>query len=341
MKRVIWYMKGLLLCLCAVFVMKCDLVQANQIYEAEEFKIGSTVTNNNPDKENYYNYYKLCIPQKKTIKVTCIGYSDGYMEMYRLYMYNSDFEEIDCEDPYGLTIETGARKKTKQYTLSPGTYYIAVQGDIPKYQLSISYVNTKTLWNYYGSSFSNAKQLSMGDKFSGFLRGGYYDKGGQYYKVKLNEKTLLSLKFIYTWPYGDITVTFFNSSYNQIGQYEVNSQASSKMIEKTLKKGTYYITTYYGYNTNDGVDYGFSINKKCVAPKLKSYKKGIRKLSGTTTPNAKVTVKVNRKSYTVKANNRGSFKVSLRSKLKKRDKIILTASKSKYLKSSKKAYKVK
>lgn len=340
MRKTIWCIGSLLFSFCIMFFMKCNLVQANQIFEAEDFKIGSAVTNNNPE---YMNYYKIRLLQKKTIKVECIGYSNNVYDIFRLYLYNSEFEEMDCDNPYGLSITNGARKESKKYTLNPGTYYIAVQDNdtnMLKYRLGITYVKTNTLWNYYGNSFANAKQLSMGDKLSGCIRGAYYDKAKQYFKVKLKEKSLLSLKFNYTQN-DDLTVTLFSSSYNNIGQFKINSVASSKKIEKMLNKGTYYIVAYYGYNTNNSVDYGFSINRKCITPKLKLCKKGIKKLSGTTTPNAKVTVKVNKKNYSANADRSGLFRVSLKTKLKKGDKIVITVSKNGYLKSSEKTYKVK
>ena len=149
MKKAVSYMKVLLLCVCTVFFLKCDLAEANQIYEATEFKIGSTITNNTPE---YMNYYKLYFPERKTIDVTCVGYSN-MQDIYRLYLYDSNFEEIDCDDPYGLTITNGAKKESKKYTLDQGIYYIAVQHNntnMLKYELSINYVNTNTLWNYYG-----------------------------------------------------------------------------------------------------------------------------------------------------------------------------------------------
>ena len=91
MKKAVSYMKVLLLCVCTVFFLKCDLAEANQIYEATEFKIGSTITNNTPE---YMNYYKLYFPERKTIDVTCVGYSN-MQDIYRLYLYDSNFEEID------------------------------------------------------------------------------------------------------------------------------------------------------------------------------------------------------------------------------------------------------
>lgn len=341
MKKMRWSIKGLMICFYAIcfILLKHNSVEANQIYEASEFPIGNTVTNDDPE---YMNYYKLSISERKTIEVTCIGYSSA-QDIYRLYLYNSDFEEIDCNDPYGLTIENGARKETKRFTFDPGTYYIAVQDNdtnMIKYELTIDNVNTSTLWNYYGNSFSNATQLYMGDQLSGFLRGAYYENAEQYYKINLDEKTLLSLNFTYAQG-SEITIALFDSAYNNIGDYDVKSDdVSSKKIEKTLGAGTYYVKAYYGYNTNDGVDYGFSVNRKCITPTIKSYRGGSKKLSGTATPNSQITIKVNKKVYSVTANSKGVFSVKLKSKLKKNDKITLVSNRSGYLKSSKKVYKV-
>lgn len=263
--------------LAAFSILFATKVEANQIYEAEEFDIGKTITNNSPE---YMNYYKLTMQERTTVDVTVTGYSEGYLDIFRLYLYDANFEEIDCDNPYGITILQGAKKESKKYTLDAGVYYIAIQDNntnMSKYTLSIKKVATKNLWNYYGDSFSNAKKIMAGEKISGFLRGEYYSKTKQYFKVQLTEKTILSLNFTYADD-SDITVSFYDKNFNSIADYSVKANdKKSKTIEKNLNKGTYYISTYYGYNTNDGVDYSFSFNQKCLTPKLNSYKEGAKK----------------------------------------------------------------
>lgn len=287
MKKVSCIKKGVLVCFCIFycFVLKYDLVEANQIYEASDFLIGNTVTNTNPE---YMNYYKLNLLERKTIEVTCIGYSKEE-DIFRLYLYNADFEEMDCDNPYGIRITNGAKKESKKYTLDPGIYYLAVNdnnSNMIKYELSINYIKEDILWNYYGNTFNNAKNIVAGEKLSGFVRGMYYSKAEQFYKTIIDKKTLLSLNFNYDKSGDVLTVELFDSSRNSIGNYSVISKdASSKKIQKTLNSGTYYIKISYEYNTNDGVDFGFilngtadesddSISKKAKVGTEFNYKKG-------------------------------------------------------------------
>lgn len=80
---------------------------------------------------------------------------------------------------------------------------------------------------------------------------------------------------------------------------------------------------------------------KLKAPKLTKYKKKTKKITGTATKGATIKVKVGKKTYTVKANSKGKFTVKLKTKLKKKTKITVYATKKGYKNSSKKTYKVK
>lgn len=125
----------------------------------------------------------------------------------------------------------------------------------------------------------------------------------------------------------------------------------------TLPAGTYYLRISAGKNKYvNTVEVTPHITKvatqvqkppvvqttpKLKTPKLTKYKKKTKKITGTATKGATVKVKVGKKTYTVKANSKGKFTVKLKTKLKKKTKITVYATKKGYKNSSKKTYKVK
>ena len=76
-------------------------------------------------------------------------------------------------------------------------------------------------------------------------------------------------------------------------------------------------------------------------PKLKSYKKNTKKITGTATKGSVVKIKIGKKTYTVKVKKNGKFKVKLRKKLKKNQKIRVYAKKNGYKRSKTIVFKVK
>ena len=76
-------------------------------------------------------------------------------------------------------------------------------------------------------------------------------------------------------------------------------------------------------------------------PKLKAYKKNTKKITGTATKGSVVKIKIGKKTYTVKVKKNGKFKVKLRKKLKKNQKIRVYAQKNGYKMSKTIVFKVK
>ena len=83
-----------------------------------------------------------------------------------------------------------------------------------------------------------------------------------------------------------------------------------------------------------------STKKTISLLKLTSFKKGSKKIVGKTLKKATIIVKIGKKTYKVKANKKGKFTIELKKKLKKKQKIVVTAKKSGY-KTKKKIFKVK
>lgn len=107
---------------------------------------------------------------------------------------------------------------------------------------------------------------------------------------------------------------------------------------------TYFIKVYAKYHRKGS--YTLVINKYALEKKnisklsLSNYKKGSKKIVGKTIGDANVKAVVGGKTYTVKSNNSGAFTVTLKKKLKSKDKIEVTVSKTDY-KTRKKSFRVK
>ncbi len=86
---------------------------------------------------------------------------------------------------------------------------------------------------------------------------------------------------------------------------------------------------------------GVAKAKKLKAPKLKKYKRGSKKVSGTAPKKSTVTVKIGKRKYTKKATAKGKFSIRLKTKLKKKTRIKIYATKKGYKKSRTVTYKVK
>ena len=81
--------------------------------------------------------------------------------------------------------------------------------------------------------------------------------------------------------------------------------------------------------------------KTLDAPVLTTYKKGTKILKGTCSKKAKIKITVGKKKYTTTATKKGTFKVTIKNKLKKGRNIKLNASKSGFKASKTVTYTVK
>lgn len=269
---------------------------------------------------------------------------------------------------------TGSLEKnatlTKQLALEKGTYYIVYNGrsfgntysgvgDVST-TVDVQYVNRTG--NVLGNSVNNAISLTNSKISTGIVSNIYTE---QYFKFTLNQQSNVNF---------NLSVTNTPSGFDRGINYEIisaNGISYTEKLEKqnhltypskayqvghnyadscntgklTLPKGTYYLKVKAVENgLVSTVSVKPSIEKvipTLKTPKLKKYKKNTKKITGTATKGAKVKVKVGKKTYTVKANSKGKFTVKLKSKLKKKTKITIYATKKGYKNSKKKTYKVK
>lgn len=260
---------------------------------------------------------------------------------------------------------------TKQLALEKGTYYIVYNGRwFGKTYSGVGDVSTTVdvqyisrTGNVLGNSTKNAINVSNNKVSTGIVSNIYTE---QYFKFTLNQQSNVNFNLSVTnTPSGfdrginyeiisangisyteklekQNHLTYPASHAYQVGKNYADSCNTGKL---TLPKGTYYLKVKA---VKDGFVSTVSVKPSIAkilptlkTPKLKKYKKNTKKITGTATKGAKVKVKVGKKTYTVKANSKGKFTVKLKSKLKKKTKITIYATKKGYKNSKKKTYKVK
>lgn len=267
----------------------------------------------------------------------------------------------------------GNSKVTQYAALEKGTYYIVYNGltwgnlyassAAGEVSTTVDVQYTDRTGNVLGNSIKDAISLTNNKVSTGIVSNIYTE---QYYKFTLNQQSNVNF---------NLSVTNTPSGFDRGINYEIisaNGISYTEKLEKqnhltypvdhayqvghnyadscntgklTLPKGTYYLKVKAVENgLVSTVSVKPSIEKvipTLKTPKLKKYKTNTKKITGTATKGAKVKVKVGKKTYTVKANSKGKFTVKLKSKLKKKTKITIYATKKGYKNSKKKIYKVK
>lgn len=214
----------------------------------------------------------------------------------------------------------------------------------PKKSLEYAFYNCSSLSGNYYISFSRTSEIYnnvsdltlLGDyllySFAGCNANTNFYLGCQelvdyWNQLKLTEDSKSDANFYY-WKDGD------------------HYTPSEPQNPQTPSNPTVPVTTTTTVTTNTPVDVTktltpVSSTKKSISVlKLKKYKKGTKKITGKTLKKAKVVVVVNKKKYTTVADAKGNFKITLKKKLKKKEAIKVTVSKSGY-KAKTKTFKVK
>lgn len=170
------------------------------------------------------------------------------------------------------------------------------------------------------------------------------------------DKTVATVTFDYDQEYlpslleGTLRVVKKNVAYtdlynNDVWKTETRENALEKNSFKVTSNGTYTARIAGGGNDAYFAMCTFDIeglkDGSPSTPKINSYKKGTKVISGTATKNTKITVKVSGKSYKATVNSKGKWKVSVKSKLKKGQKVTAVIKTSAGTKSKTKTVTVK
>lgn len=157
-------------------------------------------------------------------------------------------------------------------------------------------------------------------------------------------------ELIHKYAYGKIIDPFASSGstgniilsagtyYLKIAKYEYSGIGNNGVIKITPHITEVKNTSLSKENNSSVIIKKIKVLK---APKLKKYKRNTKKIIGTALKKSTIKIKIGKKKYTVKANIKGKFTIKLKSKLKKKSKIIVYATKKGYKRSKTVVYKVK
>lgn len=241
-----------------------------------------------------------------------------------------------------------------------GTYYIKVElifesgnedylKNAPYYNFSVFAQPVARSGMTDGNSQASAIALPNGKPVSGVIS---KQNRKQYFSFTQGSSGNFTTDVVASVPVGwelpELSVKLYNNAGAEVTSAYINQIANSAVLSvKNLAKGNYYIMVSTTEKLIDkkgvctvSVNASCKTVKKLAAPKLKSYKAGAKKITGTAVKGAKVTVKVGKKSYTVTA-KKGKFTIKLKNKLKKGTSIKVKATKSGYTASKTVTYKVK
>lgn len=229
-----------------------------------------------------------------------------------------------------------------------GTYYIKVE--IIFESKESRYFNTSPYYNFSifaqavertgltdGNSQSSAIAVKSGTVIKGIIS---KQNPKQYFTVKQSATGAFKTEIVASVPVGwnvpSLTATLYTETGAEVSNYYLGGYSTNNVTISidSLTKGNYYILLSTSTAADDkkgtctiSVNASYQNSTKLAAPKLKSYKVGAKKITGTAPKGSKVTVKVGSTSYKANA-KKGKFTIKLKSALKKGTTIKVKATKS-------------
>ncbi|MDE6432757.1 MAG: hypothetical protein K2L07_00835 [Lachnospiraceae bacterium] len=315
-----------------------------------------------PFIDTYYYQFTLDSPSYIMLKEYADCFKYTWNGKIRYYISNSNvFTE-------GYIIEGFASGSEESYAslYEAGTYSVKVELEFtssevneyngfsvsPHYAFSIFVQPVARTGMTNGNSLSAAIPLSKGKPVNGALS---KQNRKQYFTFKQGSDGAFSTDVVIAapvnWNMPNVLIELYKETGAKIAKKTLRCKYtgdnSGTLSVKKLPKGNYYILVSTSDEVWDRMHVGtvtLNASYKTVetlsVPKLKSYKAGSKKITGTAVKGAKVTVKVGKKTYTATA-KKGKFTVKLKSKLKKGTTIKVKATKSGYKASKTVTYKVK
>ena len=268
-----------------------------------------------------------------------------------------------------LQCDTEKNKKNERYViLEEGTYYVAYHGKNGKESKGTVTTEIRAQYlprsgNVSASTEEDAIPLKAGEFKSCLITDSCKE---QFFVFKLTKPSIVSFDMnvsvasvyekpcvgykLYSDDRTDLTSQLKKQKnkewYIYDGYFLGNKYPSSANTGGLmLGVGTYYLKVFQDQKeavvkVKANIAPPTSISR-LAAPKLKKYKRGTKKITGTAKKDATIKVVVGKKSYTVKANKKGKFTVKLKAKLKKKVKIKISAKLKGYKKSKVVTYRVK
>ncbi|WP_455718212.1 hypothetical protein [Anaerosporobacter sp.] len=307
----------------------------------------------NGTKDVQENIFKFTLDQ--TSYVTLAAKYDTVKYNFQSNVYTA----LSSSETFASTIlewEAWSNGESKNGTalLEAGTYYIKIKtvytGDVKdRYSKEnggyttvgvVAQPITRTK-DSQGNTLKNAINLTA-DTYSVGLTSVSYKK--QYFKFKLSKKSDITVKVAQSCP-TNLDLSENNIELLDSDGMRVENSATLKVnkdtvsLNYTLEPGTYYILATATSNDKTAaaeINVKYTVNKtyksKIGTLKVSNAKRGTSTISGKSIASANITVTLNGKTYKTKTSKTGSFKVTVKSKLKKGTKIKVTATKSGFTK---------
>ncbi|WP_455714425.1 hypothetical protein [Anaerosporobacter sp.] len=307
----------------------------------------------NGTKDVQENIFKFTLDQ--TSYVTLAAKYDTVKYNFQSNVYTA----LSSSETFASTIlewEAWSNGESKNGTalLEAGTYYIKIKtvytGDVKdRYSKEnggyttvgvVAQPITRTK-DSQGNTLKNAINLTA-DTYSVGLTSVSYKK--QYFKFKLSKKSDITVKVAQSCP-TNLDLSENNIELLDSDGMRVENSATLKVNNDTvslnykLNPGTYYILATATSNDKTAaaeINVKYTVNKtyksKIGTLKVSNAKRGTSTISGKSIASANITVTLNGKTYKTKTSKTGSFKVTVKSKLKKGTKIKVTATKSGFTK---------
>lgn len=256
-------------------------------------------------------------------------------------------------------ISTDAKGAAGSYAslYEAGTYYIKVEIN---YTSQIRFLKTSPYYNFSifaqpvtktgmtdGISQSTAIPLSNNEYCNSVIS---RQNTKQYFSFRQSSDGAFSTDIVASVPVGwglpALNVALYNEAGAELTSSSTYSNNSITLSVDKLAKGNYYILVSTTDSARDKngvctltVNASYQNIEKLDAPKLKSYKAGAKKITGTAVKGSKVIVKVGKKSYKATA-PKGKFTIKLKSALKKGTTIKVKATKPGFRASKTVTYKI-
>lgn len=311
--------------------------------KAKPINIDSSITETvNIGNQDMIYYYKLTIPKNignQYITISLTNYADDDLDISLCNNLNKNLDDVSFIDTnqngYLLAkTEGGAISSTIPILTAGSTYYIKVSN--PFYGVHGDYVlSVTTTSDDNWGTFDKAQEIKSNQLKSGKIE---YDDDIDMFYINLPKD---NKKYNFIISADDKAYALFaNSNRIKIGDTCISANSTDNSFSAVGKGQRIYIRMEAD---NNNTKYTIKVvpQKKTISKlKLTKYKKGSKKIVGSTIKNATVKITINKKIYTIKSNSKGTFSVKLKKKLKAKQKIKVTVSNPNY-KTKKKTFKVK
>ncbi len=314
---------------------------------ATPINIGESLTGTFNDIDYETHYFKFTVPAdvgNQWMKFSMSYYSQDIWNI-KMDICDSQGDSLlsdswsPGESAYFITksANSGTYLKNNRVLTAGTTYYLKLYPSLVSSEGNFALSIESTTDDNWGT-FENAEAIGVNQRKNGKLE---YNDDMDFFFIDLPKD---NRKYTFTVNSDNQTkVLYTNGNRIKMSDVTVSAHNTDASFTATGKGQRIYIWLETGSSNVTSANYSVKVigEKKAISTlKLTKYKKGTKKIIGRTVSNAKVKVTIKKKKYTVTSKNTGKFVVKLKKKLRSRNKIKISVSKSDY-KSLRKSFRVK